>query len=226
MASSTLVRSLNRLSRVSTASPHPASVSSSQSSAARRVTRTRASTFPVGASSHDQALRAVGERQHVLAELALQEGAGFGPGGADDVTVQPHRVAVSHGITSRRAAADAAGAGHGRQEGGRLVAAFEVLVGGVAVGDDAGAGLDGGGAVGRHQHGADGDGGVEVAGEVEVADHAGVRAPLGRLQLVDDLHGPHLRRARDGAGRQGGPQHVDRARGRRAGGPTPARSGA
>ena len=63
---------------------------------------------------------------------------------------------------------------------------------------------------GVDDHRADGDGGVEVAGEVDVADHAGVRAPLDRLEVVDDLHGPHLGRAGHRAGRERRPQHVDR----------------
>ena len=60
-------------------------------------------------------------------------------------------------------------------------------------------------------HRADRDRGVEVAGEVDVADHARVRAALGRLELVDDLHRPHLRRAAHRAGRERRAQHVDRA---------------
>ena len=48
-----------------------------------------------------------------------------------------------------------------------------------------------------HEHRADGDRGVEVAAEVDVADDAGVRPALDRLELVDDLHRPHLRRAAD-----------------------------
>ena len=46
--------------------------------------------------------------------------------------------------------------------------------------------------------------------EVDVADDAGIRTAAGRLELVDDLHGPHLRRARHRARRQRRPQHVDR----------------
>ena len=109
-----------------------------------------------------------------------------------------------------------AGGGHapgGRdrgQQGPGLVAALEVLVLGHRVGHDAGAGLHRGPAVVVDDHRADGDGGVDVAREVEVADHAGVGPALGRLEVVDDLHGPHLGRARHRAGRQRGPQHVDR----------------
>src|SRR5205823_13098809 len=92
---------------------------------------------------------------------------------------------------------DAAGPWYSSQERSRLVAALEILVGGVAVRHDPGAGLDGGCAVGGDQHGANGDGRVEVPGEVEVADHARVGASLGGLELVDDLHGAHLRRTGD-----------------------------
>ena len=59
------------------------------------------------------------------------------------------------------------------------------------------------------QGGADGDGGVGVAGEVEVADAAAVQAAPGRLQLVDDLHGARLGRAGEGAGREAGGEHVE-----------------
>ena len=57
--------------------------------------------------------------------------------------------------------------------------------------------------------GADGDGGVHVAVPGQVADGAGVDAALDRLQLVDDLHGADLGRAGDGAGGEGGAQHVE-----------------
>ena len=48
-----------------------------------------------------------------------------------------------------------------------------------------------------------------VAAGGEIADAAGIDpAPLG-LQLVDDLHGANLGRARDGAGGKAGGQRVD-----------------
>ena len=56
---------------------------------------------------------------------------------------------------------------------------------------------------------ADRDRRVEVAGEVDVADDSGVRAAFRRLELVDDLHRPHLRRAGDRPGGKRRPQHVD-----------------
>src|SRR5205085_11848267 len=100
----------------------------------------------------------------------------------------------------------AAGGGDGGQQGGRLVVAIVVLGRGVAVGHDARPRLHRRPPVGPHENRPDGDGGVEVAGEVKVADDAGVGAPLGGLEGVDDLHGPHLGRSRDGPRRQGGPQ--------------------
>ena len=78
---------------------------------------------------------------------------------------------------------------------------------GVGIGDDAGAGLDVGFAV-LEQAGAQGDAGVVRAVEAEVADRAGVGAAFVFLQLVDDLHRADFRRAADGAGREGGAQHV------------------
>ena len=66
---------------------------------------------------------------------------------------------------------------------------------GVDLRTDLGAGLHRGAPVVRHHEGADGDGGVDVPREVEVADHAGIGAALGGLEGVDDLHGAHLGRA-------------------------------
>ena len=80
----------------------------------------------------------------------------------------------------------------------------------VGVGNDAGTRLHRCAAVRRDEHRADGDGGIEVAGEVEVADHARIRSASRRLELIDDLHRPHLRRSADGPGRERGPEHVDR----------------
>ena len=59
--------------------------------------------------------------------------------------------------------------------------------------------------------GADVDRGVEVAVPGEVADRAAVGAALDRLQLVDDLHRPHLRRPGQRPRRQRRAQHVHRA---------------
>src|SRR5207253_11243439 len=73
---------------------------------------------------------------------------------------------------------------------------------------DAGAGLHVGDAVADH-HCPQGDAGVHVAGEVDVADGAAVGSAAVRLEFVDDLHGPHFRRAAERAGRQGRPQRVE-----------------
>ena len=66
-----------------------------------------------------------------------------------------------------------------------------------------------GGPVAHDDHRAQGDAGVHVAGEVNVPDGAGVGASTRRLEFVDDLHGPHLRRARHGPDRQRGPQCIE-----------------
>jgi hypothetical protein len=81
---------------------------------------------------------------------------------------------------------------------------------GERVGDDAGTGLHVRGAV-LEDDGPDGDAGVEVAGEVDVADGARVGPAAGRLEVVDDLHRPDLRRAGHGARGEDRPQHVDGA---------------
>ena len=43
---------------------------------------------------------------------------------------------------------------------------------------------------------------------VDVADCPGVRSPAGGLELVDELHGPHLRRPAHRAGGEGRGEHV------------------
>ncbi len=63
------------------------------------------------------------------------------------------------------------------------------------VGDDAGAGLDVGFAVLEHD-GAQGDAGVAVSIEAEVADGAGIDAAFAFLELIDDLHGADFRASR------------------------------
>ena len=72
---------------------------------------------------------------------------------------------------------------------------------GVAVVDDAAAGLDVERAVLDHP-GPERDAGVHLAGGGKIADRARVDAALFLLQLVDDLHRPNFWRARDGARRQ------------------------
>ena len=79
---------------------------------------------------------------------------------------------------------------------------------GDGVGDDAGAGLYGAFAA-DGEHGADGDAGIEVAGEVGVEDCAAVSAAAGGLELLDDLHGADLGRAGERAGREAGAEGVD-----------------
>src|SRR5690554_3093163 len=74
----------------------------------------------------------------------------------------------------------------------------------------AGAGLDVQGIVLDHGS-ADGDGGVHVAVERQVAYGAAVYATLHRFQFVDDFHGADLRRATQGAGGQGRAQHIQAA---------------
>src|SRR5216684_2199657 len=90
-----------------------------------------------------------------------------------------------------------------------LVDAFLLLGLRIGVGDDAGAGLHVHYAV-LDQRGAQHDAAVELAGGGEIADRTGVEPALLLLQLVDDLHRPHLGRARDGAGRKARRQRVER----------------
>ena len=87
---------------------------------------------------------------------------------------------------------------------------FAVLVRGVRVGHHAGAGLQVRDVVLDHDR-ADVDAGVEVAGVAQIADRAAVEAALHRLQLVDDLHRPDLRRAGERARGEHRAQRVHRA---------------
>ena len=57
--------------------------------------------------------------------------------------------------------------------------------------------------------GADGDAGVEVPVEAQVAHGAGVEPPPLRLQLADDLHGPHLGRTGDRPRGEAGAEQVE-----------------
>src|SRR5690606_38764677 len=97
----------------------------------------------------------------------------------------------------------------GAQHRARLVLGLLPLVLGNRVGDDARGSFDVERAV-LDDRGADRDREVEVADERDVAAGAAVQAAPGRLELVDDLHRADLRRARQGAGREGRAQHVDR----------------
>src|SRR5215471_14915376 len=90
-----------------------------------------------------------------------------------------------------------------------LVDAFLLLERGIGVGDNAGPGLHVHDAV-LDQGGAQHDAGVHLAGGREIADRTGIDAALFLLQLVDDLHRPHLRRAGDSAGGKAGNERVER----------------
>ena len=79
----------------------------------------------------------------------------------------------------------------------------------VAVGDDPGAGLQQRDAVVQDDR-PDRDARVERAAGQRVEDRAGVGAAAVLLELRDDLHRAHLRRARDGARREGRAQQVER----------------
>ena len=79
----------------------------------------------------------------------------------------------------------------------------------VAVGDDAGTGLDVDG-VPLHDHRANGDTGVHAAIVAEVADRAGVEAAPFPFQRLDDLHCLDFGRAADRAGRKRSPHQVIR----------------
>src|ERR1041385_84932 len=90
-----------------------------------------------------------------------------------------------------------------------LVDAFLLLERRITVSDDAGAGLHIHGAV-LDQRGAQHDAGIHLAGRREIADAAGIEPALFLLELVDDLHGADLGRARHGAGRKSRGQRIER----------------
>ncbi len=90
-----------------------------------------------------------------------------------------------------------------------LVDAFLLLGLRIGIRHDAGAGLHVHGAV-LDQRGAQDDAAVELAGRGKIADRPGVEPALVVLELVDDLHRPHLGRARDGAGREACGKRVER----------------
>src|SRR6185437_3531325 len=93
-------------------------------------------------------------------------------------------------------------------DGGGLVAALFLFALSDGVGDDAGAGLNVA-TFAVHEERADGDAGVEIAGEVGVDNRAAVDAAAGRLELFDDLHGANLGRAGERARGEAGAQSVD-----------------
>src|SRR5690554_4508687 len=99
------------------------------------------------------------------------------------------------------------GHGHGTENRAALVHGFFPFEAGNGVCHHAGAGLDVQGVVLDHRS-ADSDGGVHVAVERQVAYGAAVHATLHRFQFVDDFHSADFRGAAEGAGGQGGAQHV------------------
>ena len=78
------------------------------------------------------------------------------------------------------------------------------------VGDDATAGLDIGFAV-LEQNSAEGDAGIVVAVESEVADGAGVGAAFAFFEFVEDLHGADLGGSGDGSGWECGAHDIEGA---------------
>ena len=90
----------------------------------------------------------------------------------------------------------------GADQCARLVLAFLMFGGGIAVRDDADAGLHVQRAV-FNDAGSQGDAGIHGAIGRKVADAARIDAAFGRLQLVNDFHRPDLRRAGPGPGREG-----------------------
>src|SRR6202012_1076637 len=97
--------------------------------------------------------------------------------------------------------AAAGGVFQGGQEGAGLVDAFLVFAVWGGVCDDAAAGLDVGYAV-FDNHRAKRDAGIEIAGEIEIEDAAGVDAAASALDLFNNFHGTDFWRAGDGAGRE------------------------
>ena len=148
------------------------------------------STFPVGLEHEGEGHVTDVEVGHVLAQLALEVGEGVRAAEGDHVAADAgdgdghgpsvprseggEGVAVGVGPPGR---GHPAGRGHRGQQRLGLVATLELLVLGHGVGDHPGAGLHRRPAVGRADHGADGDGGVDVATEVDVADDPARRAP-------------------------------------------------
>ena len=85
-----------------------------------------------------------------------------------------------------------------------LVHGFLEFLGGIGIGDDAGAGLQVG-VLALHQHGADGNTRVEIASEIGVEDGASVDASAHWFEFFDDLHGAYFRGSAEGArGKAGG----------------------
>ena len=92
--------------------------------------------------------------------------------------------------------------------GTQFVGSFFEFAGRCAVGHDAAGGLQIAG-VADHDEGANGDARVHLAIEREVAHGPAVDAAPFTLQLLNDLHGAHLGRAGERAGRERSPQHIE-----------------
>ncbi len=105
----------------------------------------------------------------------------------------------------------------GLEQAAGFVERFLIFGGGLAVGDDARAGLNVG-LVALHDDRAESDASIHVAGEIDVADGAGVWPAAVGFQLVDDLHGADLGSAGDRARREAGAEGVENSRGRRRAG--------
>lgn len=117
-------------------------------------------------------------------------------------------------MSSRRPACHSrlslAGDGQRLEQGLGLTEGLLVLSIWNGVGDDTRPGLDVCSPRFR-QDGSDTDGRIHVLAIIgQVTYGARVRAPAGRLQLVDDLHGADFRRAADGSGGEGGSERVHR----------------
>ncbi len=111
-------------------------------------------------------------------------------------------------IVLRRDLDTRTGAFDGADDGAGFVGAFGVFGGGDGVGNDAGAGLDVA-LFAVHVEGADGDAGVEIAGEIGIQNRAAVDTAAGGFELFDDLHGADFGGAREGAGGEAGAEGVD-----------------
>src|ERR1700691_637149 len=114
-------------------------------------------------------------------------------------------AAVRSLIASNLLLPAAAGAGKppgffgGAKQRLRLVDALLLFKVGIGIGDNAGAGLNVHHPI-LDQCGSQHDAGVHFRNGRKVADAAGIERTLFFLQLIDDLHGPHFWRSRDGAG--------------------------
>ncbi len=102
--SSHSVRSLNRVRRVTTASPHPGSTSSRNRSSDDRVTRNNATILPCGSSSSDHADAPTASAGDVLAELTVQVRRRLRAFGNHDVASDRSALELGHRRSPLRAA--------------------------------------------------------------------------------------------------------------------------